>query len=138
MQNGQTGATTLGEELDFMDAYIYLLETRYEGKIFFTIDITPGYGMWTLPAFSIQPLIENAVKHNTITKSLPLTITVATEEGNLIISNEIHPKLDVPDGTGIGLKNLSKRSKLLTGKHTPITNHCRTSSVILPLTPPQP
>ena len=65
IQNGQCTLITLGEELKFVEAYSYLFKIRYADKLFFDIDIAPEYREWLLPALSLQPLVGNAVKHNT-------------------------------------------------------------------------
>jgi LytS/YehU family sensor histidine kinase len=85
-----------------------------------------------LPTFSIQPLIENAVKHNTISRAKPLHISIRTEGDRLVVSNPINPKLRPEKGTGIGLTNLSHRWKLLTGHDIEITNNGKIFSVALP------
>ena len=124
--------TTLGDELEFVAAYKYLLEIRYDEKLFIDIDVEADKLGWTLPTFSIQPLIENAVKHNTITRSKPLRISIRTEGDRLIVSNPINPKLEPERGTGIGLANLSRRWQLLTGHEVEITDDGTKFSVALP------
>ncbi len=124
--------TTLGEELQFVAAYKYLLEVRYDEKLFIDIDVEEEKLGWLLPTFSIQPLIENAVKHNTITRSKPLHISIRTEGDRLVVSNPVNPKLEPEKGTGIGLANLSHRWQLLTGREIEITNDGATFSVALP------
>jgi hypothetical protein len=126
--------TTLGEELEFTNAYKYLLEVRYAGKLFIDIEIEEEKSGWILPTFSIQPLIENAVKHNTITRSKPLRISIRTEGDRLVVSNPINPKIEPErsSGTGIGLANLSNRWQLLTGRNIEIKNDGATFSVSLP------
>ncbi|MBQ4279198.1 MAG: histidine kinase [Rikenellaceae bacterium] len=133
LQNGQTEMTTLREELKFLDAYRYLYEIRYEGKLFFDIRIDDRLNSWLIPALSLQPLIENAVKHNSITRSRPFTITITTTEDALVIANPIHPKLDPSPGTGIGLKNLRSRYILLTGRDIVVEHSDRQFAVTLPL-----
>ena len=76
IQNGQSTLMTLDEELKFIEAYSYLFEIRYADKLFFDIDVDDKYRSWTLPALSLQPLIGNAVKHNTITRSKPFHISI--------------------------------------------------------------
>jgi hypothetical protein len=126
------GTTTLGEELEFVDAYKYLLEVRYAGKLFIDIDIDPEKSGWKLPTFSIQPLVENAVKHNSITRARPLRISIRTEGERLVVSNPIHPKIEPEKSTGIGLANLAHRWQLLTGQNIEITDDGHTFSVALP------
>ena len=87
IQNGQSTLMTLDEELKFVEAYSYLFKIRYADKLFFDIDIEEKYRTWTLPALSLQPLIGNAVKHNTITRSKPFHISIRTENGWLVVSN---------------------------------------------------
>lgn len=133
LQNGENEMTTLSEELHFVDAFLYLHMIRYENKLFCDIDVEPRYLSWKLPSMSIQPLIENAIKHNTLTKAHPLHISIRTNDGRLIVSNPIRTKMDVPEGTGIGLKNLASRYLLLTGHNIKINDDGTTFEVILPL-----
>ena len=135
LQNGQIDMTTLDEELKFLEAYTYMLDIRYDGKIFFDIAVDPRYRPWRLPTLSIQPLIENAVKHNSITKSKPFTISIRTDGDAVIVSNPISPKIDKDNGTGIGLSNLSARYALLTGKEITVRNDGEVFEVVLPLKP---
>ena len=137
LQNGSTGSITLEEELKFTDAYKYLLEIRYEGKLFINFDVDESYLNWMLPSLTLQPLLENAVKHNTITTSQPLKVNIYTDGNNNIrVSNTVNPKMDMREGTGIGLKNLSERYRLLTGKDITIVNNGKEFTVILPLIRP--
>lgn len=138
LQNGQIDMTTLDEELKFLEAYTYMLDIRYDGKIFFDREIDPQYRSWLLPALSLQPLIENAVKHNTITRSRPLHIGIRTVGDTVVVSNEISPKIDKEHGTGIGLNNLAARYTLLTGREITIRDDGRTFEVTLPLKPAKP
>lgn len=132
IQNEPHTTTTLNDELEFVNAYKYLLEIRYDEKLFIDIDIEDEKSEWTLPTFSIQPLIENAVKHNTITRSKPLHISISTEGDYIVVSNPINPKLEPERGTGIGLENLSKRWLLVTGKNIEISNDGVVFAVRLP------
>ena len=137
LQNGATGEITLEEELKFTEAYKYLLEIRYEGKLFVTFNVDEKYMNWVLPSLTLQPLLENAVKHNTITKAEPLQVEIVTDGSNNIrISNSFNPKIDKGEGTGIGLRNLSERYRLLTGKDITIIHNEKEFTVILPLIPP--
>jgi len=133
IQNGQNTLTTLADELQFLDAYRYLLEVRYADKLFFDIDIDPRCERMTLPSLSLQPLIENAVKHNTITRARPLHISIRTDGNCVSVSNPIIPKIETEQSTGIGLKNLSSRWKLITDKTIQIVRTESTFEVRLPL-----
>ena len=136
IQSGQTGTTTLKEEMAFAEAYIYLFKIRYADKLFFDIDIDAKYDTWTLPALSLQPLIGNAVKHNTITTKNPLRVAIRVVDGVLEIENRKHPKLDVEPSTGIGLENLRSRWQIVTGRDIEIINDEERFVVRLPLDNP--
>lgn len=133
LQSGQGELTTLSEELRFTEAYLYLLTIRYENKLFCDIRIEDRYRDWKLPVLSLQPLIENAVKHNSISRTKPLRIAIRTDDGTLVVSNPLIPKIDETTGTGIGLKNLSSRYLLLTSQQVRIIRTDDAFEVILPL-----
>ena len=115
ISDGNNELTTVADELQFVDAYRYLLEVRYAGKLHINIEVPEVYHAYTLPALSIQPLIENAVKHNTITTAQPMNITISAGEGHIVVSNPIRPKIEPEKGTGIGLDNLANRYELICG-----------------------
>lgn len=138
IQNGQNARTTLGEELDFIEAYGYLFKIRYADKFFFDIDVPAECRAWLLPALSLQPLVGNAVKHNAITKANPLRISIRVVGEWLEISNPKAPRLEPEPSTGIGLENLSNRVRLLTGRDIRIVDTDTTFTVCVPLQNPAP
>lgn len=134
LQSNKKEMVTLAEELQFVKAYTYLLGVRYEGKLFFSIQAAPALLLCYLPILSVLPLIENAVKHNVISKQYPLQIDVyTTEDHALVVSNKIHSKVEEEHSSGIGLKNLWGRYRLLTGKDIVISNWKEYFKVSLPL-----
>ena len=137
IQNGQSEVTTLKDELVFAEAYAYLFKIRYADKLFFDFDVDERYHKWTLPALSLQPLIGNAVKHNSITMKNPLRVTIRVRDGVLEIDNPKHPKLDVEPSTGIGLNNLSSRWEIITGRKIEIIDDSTHFMVRLPLEQPK-
>ena len=137
IQNGQSEVTTLRDEIEFARAYIYLFKIRYADKLFFDIDIDPEYESWQLPALSLQPLIGNAVKHNSITTKKPLRVSIRTVDGVLEIENPKQPKLDVEPSTGIGLDNLRSRWEIVTHQHIEIIDDESRFLVRLPLIQPK-
>jgi LytS/YehU family sensor histidine kinase len=137
IQNGQSEETTLRDEIEFARAYIYLFKIRYADKLFFDIDIDPKYESWQLPALSLQPLIGNAVKHNSITTKRPLRVSIRTVDGLLEIENPKQPKLDVEPSTGIGLENLRSRWEIVAGQSIEIIDDESRFLVRLPLKQPK-
>lgn len=137
IQNGQSELTTLKDEMAFAEAYMYLFKIRYEDKLFFDIDVDSQYNDWKLPALSLQPLIGNTVKHNSMTTKNPLHVTLRVVDGVLEIENPKHPKLDVEPSTGIGLDNLQKRWNILSGKSIEIIDDDNRFLVRMPLEQPK-
>ena len=133
IQNGQSSLTTLREEIAFAEAYAYLFKIRYEDKLFFDFDIAQEYMSWTLPALSLQPLIGNAVKHNTITSKNPLRVAIRVVDGVLEVENQKHAKLDVEPSTGIGLQNLRSRWQIAAGRDIEVMDDGERFLVRLPL-----
>ncbi|MDF9829429.1 histidine kinase [Parabacteroides sp. PF5-6] len=134
LQSNRKELVELNEELEFVRAYLYLLEVRYEGKLFFSLQVDTDYLLMFLPILSILPLVENAVKHNVISKQYPLQVDIyTTAEKELVVSNNIQPRVDEINSNGVGLKNLWGRYQLLTGKDIRITNTKGYFKVFLPL-----
>lgn len=136
LQNGQNTLTTLADELTFTEAYIYLFKIRFADKLFFDISTDAQYDDWLLPVLSLQPLLDNAVKHNMITRNNPLHISIRTQAGHLIVSNPVRPKPEVESSTGIGLENLRSRWLLITGRRIEVSDTDGTFTVSLPLQKP--
>lgn len=136
IQNGQNTTTTLAEEMAFAKAYGELFKVRYADKLFFDISIDEAYNDYTLPALTLQPLIGNAVKHNTITRKHPFTVTISTEGSTLVVANRKAPKIEPEPSTGIGLKNLNSRWQLITGTNIEIIDTDDEFIVRLPLQKP--
>ena len=133
LQENECRSVTLREEMDFVNAYIFLLKMRYEDNLVFDIDLGKEHESKQLPPMSVQLLIENAVKHNEISNRHSLTISVRSDHDSLTVSNPIQPKLTHSGGTGIGLVNLSKRYNLLYKKDISIKEDASIFSVTIPL-----
>ena len=136
IQNGQNTLSSLEDEIGFARAYGELFKVRYADKLFFDIEINPELNAWTLPALTLQPLIGNAVKHNTITRKLPLHVSIRTEGTTLVVSNHKAPKIETEPSTGIGLDNLRNRWMLITGQTFEIVETEKEFTIYLPLQKP--
>ncbi|MCD7962221.1 MAG: histidine kinase [Rikenellaceae bacterium] len=133
LQSDKKSLVKLEEELKFLDAYRYLIEIRYKGKIFFDINIRKEDYRLNIPVLSLLPLIENIIKHNIIDSDHKMTAKIYTENKQLVISNPIYIKIDTDSSNGIGLSNLSARYKLIMGEGIGITKENGYFTVKLPL-----
>lgn len=125
---------SLEEELHFAQSYAYLMQIRYGEALKIYFDIDDQYLKDQLVPLGIQVLIENAIKHNVITRNKALEISVkTTENDSIIIENALQPKLEPETGHGLGLANLAERYRLLSGKELLITNDLNSFKVEIPL-----
>jgi LytS/YehU family sensor histidine kinase len=104
---------SLGEELGFIDNYFYLLQIRHDDKLQLQVDLDNETKKAMIPPFAIQVLIENAFKHNEFSELNPLLIKIGMSRQYIEVGNNIKPKSYAVSSTGIGLKNLSSRYKIL-------------------------
>lgn len=114
---GQKEFCSLREELVVAQSYAYLMKMRYGESLSFIFDIPVSSQDKHVVSFALQMLLENAVKHNTISHALPLIIHVFVNgNGNLVVSNPIQAKRSPELSEGIGLQNLVSRYRLLFRK----------------------
>jgi len=104
---------TVEEELENVKTYVELENIRYSGLINLKITNEESFLQEKIPRFSVQLLVENAIKHGF--KGKPLNIEIIFERSNNkikihVVNDGINPE-EVIFGTG--LNNLSKRLKLL-------------------------
>lgn len=134
LQSNEKQLVTLHEEMEFMHSYIYLIRMRYDTNLIVNNEINESYLLYMLPPLTIQTLVENAIKHNEISKRKPLRIDIITT-GNesLQVRNNIQKKYTEESGTGLGLANLSKQFEILIGKDIVITKNDESFIVEIPL-----
>ena len=106
---------TLADELEFARSYLFLHEVRLGDCIRWEADIPADSLDCMLPPLTLQLLIENVIKHNSITPAKPMVIRIGMDAGWLYVSNPVNLKRST-DSSGIGLCNLSNRCKLILGK----------------------
>jgi PAS domain S-box-containing protein len=106
----------LSTEIDFIKAYIFLLDIRFMGKVFVKLDISPNMYEWLILPMALQLIIENAIKHNTFSKLKPLYINIQIDKNNnLVIDNNLQIRDTYVESTGVGLSNIANRYKLISG-----------------------
>ncbi len=134
----------VSEELKFIDAYTFLMKTRYENALNIKLNIDNEAKKGFIVPLSLQLLVENALKHNVMDKENPLNINIYNEKNYLIVENSLNTtnnqslkanKLkDEPRTKShkIGLKNISERYKLISNKEVKISK-AKTFRVAIPI-----
>ena len=127
---------TLGEEIEAVDNYVYILNVRFAGDIHFVKDIALDVEDIRLPSMILQPLVENAVNHGIRNVEWEgfIWLKVQYENGFLTISirdngqgmtqericEVLEGRTNRPDGqkdsTGIGMDNVINRLELFFGQ----------------------
>jgi LytS/YehU family sensor histidine kinase len=100
--------------LDFLDAYIFLLNIRFTDKIQVEVNIGEEKKNMQILPLALQLLIENAIKHNAMSRKNPLKIDIFVDHQNwLNVVNNLQERESHMSSTGVGLKNIEHRYKLL-------------------------
>lgn len=135
LQSDRRGLVTLREELEFIQAFQYVMEVRFANKLVFKIEVEEDQkDVLRLPVLSLLPLADNVVVHNTIDSEHKMVISIClNEREELVVSNPVYPKLAPPETNGTGLKNLENRFLLLMNKSIRIVCDEETFRVYLPL-----
>lgn len=111
---------SLKTELDFIKAYTFLLQIRFEHKFEVLIDVSQESQLQGLIApLTLQLLVENAVKHNRMSLQERLLVRIYTEADWLMVENPIQARDQTEPSTGVGLQNITNRYTLLTDR--PVT-----------------
>lgn len=114
LENKDNELVDLSTELRFLDAYIFLLNIRFIDKIKVNINIPEEKRTSKIIPLAMQLLIENAIKHNIMTKTNPLIIEIFIDsEHYLNIVNNLQERPTQLISTGVGLKNIQNRYLLL-------------------------
>ncbi len=134
LNNHDKELVALKTEVDFIKPYIFLLEKRFAEGLHITINIPENHQHYYIIPASLQMLIENAIKHNVVSKNKPLYIEVHTNGNNtIVVSNNLQLKQSVENSTEIGLKNIIKRYWLVSGKEVLVDKSSTAFSVTMPL-----
>ncbi|RDV11797.1 hypothetical protein DXT99_23715 [Pontibacter diazotrophicus] len=126
---------TLGEELRLCVDYFEMQKVRFRNAFSYKIDLPPKLKETAyVPVFSLQLLAENAIKHNGFTEEEPLRIHFTyNKNGHLVVRNNKKPKLVNEPSSGIGLRNLTERYKVLSGEGITIVDSEEFFTVQLPI-----
>lgn len=134
LQSDKKGLVTLNEELEFVEAFRYMMEVRFANKLEFNIEVDKDKLDLKIPVLSLLPLIDNIVTHNTIDTQHKMGVTIRLNElSELVVSNPVYPKLTPSVTNGTGLQNLENRFMLLMNKQIRIEDDGKTFIVYLPL-----
>ncbi len=116
LEHNEENLVTLHQEVSFLENYIYLQKVRFKEGLIFENSIAPKDLEHKIPSVSGQLLVENAIKHNIISKEKPLDVVLSVEEGYFVVKNTFQPKAKPMPSTRVGQENLKERLKYLTDR----------------------
>ena len=114
LENKDNELVNLSTEINFLEAYIFLINIRFMDKVVVNISIPDNKKNHRVIPLAMQLLIENAIKHNAMSKKSPLVIDIYIDENNqLNVVNNLQEREAHMTSTGVGLKNIQNRYRLL-------------------------
>lgn len=122
----------LRDEMEFIRAYLFLLEIRFGENLIIKIGPLEQREYYIAPA-TLQMLIENAIKHNVVSRKAPLTIHIFEDADTLVVSNNLQLKEVKEPSTQVGLKNILSRYLFLTDREVTIREENNQFTVRIPL-----
>jgi LytS/YehU family sensor histidine kinase len=103
LKNGNNETVSLKDEIDFVNLYINLQQTRFKKGLAVNINIPEEYHHFKIAPVTLQNLIENAIKHNIIDAGSPLVIDIFNEGDYLVVKNNLQRKKMVETSNKKGL-----------------------------------
>lgn len=129
----QQETVPLHEELAFVDSYVYLNKTRFRDNLIVRNELPQEAMHRPVPPLSIQILVENAIKHNVVSRDKPLTLRLSIDaHGYITVANNVQKKNVLEKSTKIGLQNMINRYALLTSEKVEVLHTADVFSVRIP------
>ncbi|HZZ84104.1 MAG TPA: sensor histidine kinase [Anaeromyxobacteraceae bacterium] len=121
--------STLEEELAHVRSYLEIEKARFPDRLAVETEIDASLLQLRMPTFTLQPLVENAIKHGLSRSPNPgrATIRAYRQDGTVLIDVEDDAGTYVQRDwrqTGLGMKIVDKRIKNLLGENYGVTVHC--------------
>jgi PAS domain S-box-containing protein len=114
LENKDNELVSLSTEIGFLNAYIFLIKIRFMDKVVVNIRIQENKMNYQIIPLAMQLLIENAIKHNAMSRKSPLVIDIFIDATNhLNVANNLQEREAHMSSTGVGLKNIQNRYRLL-------------------------
>lgn len=115
LSNQRRQLISLREEVEFVKAYYYLLQVRYEHHLKLEVNLPKSVLDTSLPPLSLQMLVENAVKHNQISKDSPLLVYISARDNTHIqVMSTKTVASKPPESFKVGLDNIRSRYRFFT------------------------
>jgi len=111
-------AIPLREEVESMNQYLGIQQTRFGDRLEVNIDVAPSAAAALVPPDILQPLVENAIEHGAAAPGVPTRIEVAAARRGdwlVVTVRDGGPGPSLPVVAGTGLQGTQARLEILYG-----------------------
>ena len=133
LEHKENEIVSLQTEIDFIQHYISLLKIRYKNDLEIRLRITPAGYEKGIVMVTLQMLIDNAIKHNSVTRDSPLLINIRDEDGYLHICNNKQLRKQIEASSKQGLSQLKELYQYLDDAPVIVNDGEKTFEIKLPL-----
>jgi hypothetical protein len=109
----------LAEEVETLNAYLAFVRARFGDRLQCRVEIDDAALAMGVPALSLQPLVENAVRHGASMEfgrsQVALTVSKTGDELWIVVENDVNGETSEPARVGTGLGATRDRLRLLYG-----------------------
>ncbi|ELQ6215336.1 LytS/YhcK type 5TM receptor domain-containing protein [Cronobacter dublinensis] len=108
-----TDVVSLADEIDHVNAYLKIEQARFQSHLRVSLSLPDELRHIRLPAFTLQPIVENAIKHGTsqLLGTGEIALRASRDEQHLVLEIEDNAGLYQPnaDSNGLGMSLVDKR-----------------------------
>lgn len=120
-------------EKKFLDDFLFLHQMRFGEKLIINFSLSQPLQKYSVIPFTLQMLVENAIKHNIISQRKPLKIDIRMTKSFIQVENNLQLKTSGIESTNTGLQNIINRYKMLTNKVVSVSMSDSHFTVSIPL-----
>lgn len=133
LKNGDNETVALKDEIEFVQLYINLQQTRFKKGLQVNINVPDDYHYYKIAPVTLQNLIENAIKHNIIDVASPLIIDIFIDGDYLVVKNNLQKKNVVETSNKKGLAQFISLYRYLSELPVVIEEKEKTFQIKIPL-----
>ena len=133
LKNEDESTVTLRDEMTYVGMYRDLLKVRFQDGFDVQVSIAEEDMSRSVIPCSVQLLVENATKHNSVTPDTPLVISISSDGRFLTVTNNLIPRISAPQSSGLGLNYIREQYNERSDKGIEIIQDPGSYTVKLPL-----
>ncbi|EOC5725551.1 LytS/YhcK type 5TM receptor domain-containing protein [Cronobacter turicensis] len=123
-----TDVVSLADEIDHVNAYLQIEQARFQSHLQVSMNLPDELRHIRLPAFTLQPIVENAIKHGTSQLLGPgeIALRASRDDEHLVLEIEDNAGLYQPNAAsnGLGMSLVDKRLRARFGDECGISVAC--------------